>query len=314
MKFLQSIFKNEISDRPEDYSNIFFRWDREGKEYGPLWFDDMLTRKWSGPPLEGRFENESKWKEYSYFQKILDVLKISKKQISEMTKMGITSIDPNMSFKDAVNVIQLKNEELRKQRKKERAEKDQLPATKQTMKKLIDLGIEFEKNITRIEAKKLLAYHKDKEYLSEIFNFLEKNNFHFVKQLSFDSIAKGTNDNLPTFDQLEDLYTTLQSLADVKIEYNFPNTLNKVELEKLINRINDAEFEAEDIEEQLKDREIFLGDTEFKVVGKLPKNQLKNIRTHIINKYLCGEWNIDRDLKKVIEIFLPDVILKEIEY
>ncbi len=314
ISFIKSLFKNDITDRPEDYPKLYFRWDREGKEYGPLFFDDMLTREWSGLPIEGRFENESKWKEYSYFQKILNVLKVSKEQVSEMTKMGLTEIDPNMSFIAAVKVIELKNEELRKQREEERVEKDKLPATKQNIKKLIDLGIEYDKNITGLEAKELLSYHKNKEHLSEIFKFLKTNNFHFVEQFTIDAVIKRTDDNLPTLDQFEEIFTSLKSLLEYNINFKFPDTLNKVDMEKLINCLNDAEFEATDIVDQLKSREIIIGDDEFKVIGKLPQNQLKKIRTHIIKNYLSTEWNADKDLIKVIGTFLPEIILKKIEY
>jgi len=314
MNFFKSSFKTETSNNPEDYPKIFFRWDREGKEYGPLWFNDMISRKWSGPPIEGRFENESIWREYSYFEEILNNLKISQEQISKMTKIGITNIDPNMSFINSIKTIEIKKEEFRKKREEEREEKAQLPATNQTIKKLNSLGIKYRENITRHEANELIVYHKDKEYLSEIFNFLKKNNLDFIEQLSLDSVLKGSVENLPTFDQFDELFSTMQSLLNFDIDYNYPNTINKDEMEKLINRLNNAEFESEDIEEQLKDREIMIGSNEFKVVGKLPRNQLIKIRTHIINKFLADEWNSDRDLIKVIEIYLPEVNLKEIEY
>jgi len=314
MGFLKSLIKSEFSDKPEDYFKIYFRWERDGREYGPLGFEDMLTRKWSGPPIEGRFENGTKWREYSYFQNILTVLKISREQITEMTKMGIEQVDSNMSFKDAIKVIQLKNEELREKRVKERKEKEQLPTTKKTIKQLKDLGIEFNENITRVEAKRLISDYKDREYLTEIFSYLKKNKFTFVDQLEIDTVAKSSDASLPTFDQFDELYSTLQSLSDYKIEFNSLNSITKDEMEVFINRLYDAEFEAEDIEEQLKDREIMIGDDEFKVVGKLPKKQLLNIRTDIISRYLSGEWNSDKELMEIVNRHLPQLELRKIDY
>jgi hypothetical protein len=85
-------------------------------------------------------------------------------------------------------------------------------------------------------------------------------------------------------------------------------------MDKFNNDLADAEFEAEDIEDQLKDRAIILGNDEFKVVGKLPKNQLLKIRTEIINRYLAGDWDQDKDLKEIILKHLPDLSFKEIDY
>lgn len=314
MNIFKSLFKTKTSNRPEDYSKIYFRWDREGKEYGPLWFDDMITRKWSGPPLEGRFENESKWKPYSYFQKILSNLQISNEQISLMEKLGMSNINSELSFVDAVNNIQKRNEELSLQREKEREEKEKLPATKQTRKKLIDLGIEFDDNITRREAKELIGYYKDKEYLKEIFEFFKKNNITFVESLSVDAILKGVDDDLPSFDQLDEFYTTFESLDNTELHFDLPKKMNKADLEKLINQMYEAETDAEDVIEQLKERELFVGPVEYKVVGKLPEKQLKKIYTFVFNKYLANDWDIDRDLGDAIKTFLPEIRLKEIKY
>lgn len=60
MSLFKSLFQNNFSENYEDYSKLYFRWEIEGKEYGPLDFEDMLTRNWSNRPIEGRFENEQK--------------------------------------------------------------------------------------------------------------------------------------------------------------------------------------------------------------------------------------------------------------
>ncbi len=314
MSLFKSLFQNNISENYEDYSKLYFRWEREGKEYGPLDFEDMLTRNWSNPPIEGRFENEQKWKDYTFFEKILNCLKISREQISEMEKLGIEPVDPNISFKEAVSIINSKREEIRKQRKKDRDKKDKLPATKQTIKKLKDFGIVHSENITQGEAKRLIANFKDQEQLKDILKYFNDNNFSIFNHLSVENIINEDDKTLPTFDQFEELYTIIKTLMESQIKINFPESLNRDEMDKFITKLSDAEFEAEDIEEQLKDREIILGNDEFKVVGKLPKSQLLKIRTEIINRYLTGDWNPDKELKEIILKHLPDLTFKEIDY
>ena len=184
MNLFKSLFQNNISENYDDYSKLYFRWEREGKEYGPLDFEDMLTRNWSNRPIEGRFENEQKWRDYSFLEKILNRLKISKEQISEMKKLGIESIDTNTSFIESVSIISSKREEIRKQRKQDREEKDKLPATKQSLKKLKDLGIDHPENITQGEAKSIIANYidneKDQERLIEIIKYFNSINFQYL--------------------------------------------------------------------------------------------------------------------------------------
>ena len=318
MNLFKSLFQNNISENYDDYSKLYFRWEREGKEYGPLDFEDMLTRNWSNRPIEGRFENEQKWRDYSFFEKILNRLKISKEQISEMKKLGIESIDTNTSFIESVSIISSKREEIRKQRKQDREEKDKLPATKQSLKKLKDLGIDHPENITQGEAKSIIANYidneKDQERLIEIIKYFNSINFSIFNHLSIESIINEDDTTLPTLDQFEELYSSIKELLENQIKINFPKSLNRDEMDKFNNDLADAEFEAEDIEDQLKDRAIILGNDEFKVVGKLPKNQLLKIRTEIINRYLAGDWDQDKDLKEIILKHLPDLSFKEIDY
>ena len=89
MGFLKSLFKSGCSEKQEDYDKIYFRWEIGGQEYGPLFFDDMITRNWSGPPIEGRYENENNWRKYKYFLKLLDNLRVSQDQLGLLRKYDI---------------------------------------------------------------------------------------------------------------------------------------------------------------------------------------------------------------------------------
>ena len=89
MGLFSSLFSQKGSTKPEDYEPLFVRWDRDGKEYGPMQFADSLLRDWSGPPKWGRFEGESRWRDYSHFLKILDRLDASQEQIAFLEAQGI---------------------------------------------------------------------------------------------------------------------------------------------------------------------------------------------------------------------------------
>lgn len=230
-----------------------------------------------------------------------------------MIKLGVTKIDTNMTLYDAVRIIELKHDEKHLQR--EKVDKSQFPATKQTIKKLRDLRITFSENITRSQAKELISKHKDKEYLSEIFSFLKKNDVEFIKKLSIDIVFEGSDANSPTLDQLAELYTLAQGFFDSGIEINFPSSLNKNEMEIFNQRLSDAESEVDDIETQLTTfHKLAIGDHDFKVVGELPEEHLLKIYSHIIKKIISGEWNSDKDLKMLLKQHLPELSLKKINY
>ncbi len=169
MGFLKFLFKSSRSERPEDHDKIYFRWEIDGQEYGPLFFDYMITRKRSRrPPIEGRYENENNWRKYEYFLKVLDNLKASQDQLGLLRKYDISVDESNLKFRDAIKIIENKEEEFRIQRATEKKEKEKLPATRNTLKKLESYGIKYSENITRSEAKLLISSYDEKEQVKEV--------------------------------------------------------------------------------------------------------------------------------------------------
>ena len=106
MSFLKSLFETQRSAQPEDYPKMYFRWEKEGREFGPSEFRVMIIHNWSRPPIQGRFENETKWREYSFFVEILSHLKASKEQIEELNRLNIMCDESEISFKEALRLIE----------------------------------------------------------------------------------------------------------------------------------------------------------------------------------------------------------------
>ena len=237
MGFFNSLFKNEVSNIPEEYGKIYFRWEIDGTEYGPLFFDDMITRNWSGPPIEGRFENENKWRNYSYFSNILDNLKASNKQIQRIEKLEISIDKSNLKFKEALELILNKEEENRQQRAAKKQEKENQPATKNILKKLKEFGIEHANNITNKEAKDLIVSHQEKSTIKQIIaNFLKRGK-DISNKFDIETSLKDTFDKRSFVDLFEDLDDHYEELAKFDINISLPEKLNAVTISKIIIKL-----------------------------------------------------------------------------
>jgi len=314
MGFFNSLFKNEVSNIPEEYGKIYFRWEIDGTEYGPLFFDDMITRNWSGPPIEGRFENENKWRNYSYFSNILDNLKASNKQIQRIEKLEISIDKSNLKFKEALELILNKEEENRQQRAAKKQEKENQPATKNILKKLKEFGIEHANNITNKEAKDLIVSHQEKSTIKQIIaNFLKRGK-DISNKFDIETSLKDTFDKRSFVDLFEDLDDHYEELAKFDINISLPEKLNAVTISKINNKIENAFFDSEDAEEQIKDREFSTLDADFRISGSLSKNSFKKLKKDIIINHLKGNWDFERDILDLLKKHFPDITLKKDAY
>lgn len=314
MGFLNSFFKDAISTIPEDYSKIYFRWEIDGKEYGPLFFDDMITREWSGPPIEGRFENENKWRNYSYFLNILYNLKASKKQIERIEKLEIPIDKSSLKFKEALELILNKEELNRQQRAIKKQEKENQPATKNILNKLKEFGIEYADNITNKEAKDLIVIHQEKSTIKQIVDNFLKRGKDISNKFDIETSLKDTSDKMSFVDLLEDLDDQCEELAKLNINISLPEKLNAVTISKINNKIENAFFDAEDAEEQIKDREFSTLEADFKISGPLPKNSFAKLKKDIIVNHLKGNWDFERDILDLLKKHFQDITLKKDAY
>ena len=151
MGILNRLFGQAESTRPEDYQQIYVRWDVDGNSHGPFRFVDLIRGPWSGPPLQARFENESKWSDYRRFTHILDRLEASDEQVAKLvSKKALTPGQPRPGFREAIAKFDALATE-------DRTIKAKLLATSHMRKKMDSLGIAYQSTVTREEAKALVS-------------------------------------------------------------------------------------------------------------------------------------------------------------
>ncbi len=312
MGLFSSLFSQKGSTKPEDYERIFVKWDRDGKEYGPMQFDDLLLRDWSGPPKWGRFEGESRWRGYGHFLKILNRLDAAQEQVVFLEAQGI-EIDAGLSFKEALNLVELRQGELKEIRAAEKLEKEKLPATTHIRKKMAGCGIDYPDNVTRAQAKELLARYEDEQELLGLTKKLAKKGIS-IQNLVINAEAKESNkDNMSIVDHLGSLIDLLDQLDKLDVEYTTPSEINLTTVPAFNERVEAAIFEAENAEEEIKERELLVDCDTFRVVGKLPRQQMNCLQKEIIEKVLSNKWEFDRDIIGCIEAHLANVKLKPLD-
>lgn len=314
MGFLSSLFSQKGSTKPEDYQSIFVKWDRHGKEYGPLQFADLILRDWSGPPRWARFDGEKRWRDYSYFLKTIDRLGASQEQIAFLADQGIETDEATLGFKEALQLVERRREELREIRAAERKEKEKLPATKYTRKKMDKCGVEYPEDVTRAQAKKLLADYEDVQQFRKLVRKLAKRGVSVPDSVLSGQGGESLRDGMSIIDHLETLPDLLDQLGELRVEYSVPDEINLRTVSMFNRRVEAAIDEAEDAEDQIKDRELFASDDEYRVVGKFPKKQMDAVKKEIIEKALQGRWSFERDILACIETHLPDVRLRVVDY
>lgn len=314
MGFLKSLFKSDFSDKPEDYNKIYFRWEDGGREYGPHFFDDMITRNWSGPPIEGRFENENKWRKYDYFLEILNNLKASQNQLSMLHEYNVSVDKASLKFRDAIKIIKNKEEEIRKQRAVERQEKKKLPATKNTINKLKSYSINYSDNITRAEAKALISEYEEKEQVKQILSDFKKRGTDISSKFDIEASLKESANKFSFVELLSDLNDLFTRLSKFEVTYLLPDKLNAELVLEINNKIENALFDAEDAEEQIKDREFSTFDADYKIIGKLHKSNFQRFNKEVIESHLLGNWDFERNIFELLKRHFPEIKLKKDEF
>ena len=309
--FLSRIFTRHKSTNPADYGTIFLRWDPNGKEYGPYTFTDLLVRGWSGSPALGRFDEESRWRDYSHFLDILDHLDASTEQIKNLSDNNVNLGSATLNFKGAVILLEKqkqKQEETEHARRAlERVAKDQLPATPHIRKKMSSLSISYPDDITRAGAKELIARHQEEQALRKVVANLMSEGIQ-VPQCLIESRDMGCDLSLcEILEEFVDLIAQLRELGIVERP-----TMNESlqGLAKTTSAYLEAIDEAESAECDVEDKEIIVGSHHYRLVGVLPKKGIAAIKRSIVERHLAGEWSFDRDIVKLIEQHMPNVRLR----
>lgn len=288
MGLLKKLFGGKPeSTRPDDYGAIYVRWDKDGKEYGPLGLEDLITRQWSGPPRHVRFENESGWSKYDRFEKLLDRLEASDDQAS---KLGLEDGAPRPPFREAIKKI----DELAEA---ERARKAALPATPHMRGKMDNLGISYPEDITREQAKQLVK-EREAELAAEA-------DLAQLRERGID-VADGV-------EGAEELLYTLDEMKEIGVSVEVPRVASTDELKKLNSRYSDALMEADNAECEIEERELLIGCDEYKLVGALPKKGLAAIKHEVFRRAIAGEWNQDAMILDLVREHMPKVKIRVVE-
>lgn len=347
MGILNIFSKKEFSRKPEDYKNVYLRWEMKGKEYGPMAFSEIPIResRWTAPPVLIRFEGEDNWRKFKPLRKISLELLASEKQLKLLNKYNVSYNPETLRYSEARLLIETKVYELRDQEKKE---KDQLPATKHSLKKLDALGITYSGEITRKQAKVLLLKHKEVESTKELLESLAKKGINVPEVFDLASISRDSKAEqdfisdlftLETFidefgktkialalpmnmtakllsDVLEDLSTlemALDSLEEYKISYTPPSPLDLSTIKKQAELLDNAFSELEEVAGQLEEKEIYTRSGDFRIVGTLPKAKTQDLLNEVFLEALDQKWNLERDIINLLEDHFPGIKLKELD-
>jgi hypothetical protein len=203
--------------------NVYFRFEPGGTEYDPCYLPELLDRHGHKSNLEGRFENKNEWISVDQLWEAASSFKATTEQIQELEAQKITFNRSNINFLRAHDLVEKKRLELKAHQteKKKRsaaaaAIKDALPITRQTMIKLDDLGLPFNKNTTRAEAQDLIK--KDKEAkarnqrLAEALMDFNKSGINITETFGIKDVAYISASEA---DRLLDLHREKEEIEDV---------------------------------------------------------------------------------------------------
>lgn len=300
------------STKPEDYKKFYVKWTVNGHEYGPYSFINAVTRRWSGPPLMGRFVDEKKWRQYSYFLDIIEKLDATEDQKLLLKKLNITFDEENVKMLEAKKMISEKEKEIQREKEIERQEnyekfqKMKQPFTpevkeelKQKYKTELRLYYELRKKLEFYGDKILVKQFGDKN--KKIFTNIGSDwtLVFFIEQMKNKNPDTWISDIQNLIDSIDDIAKEEHSFSNFTLELH--NNIDDMYVEFIKNKIKNTK------DEKLKQELEF--ELRFKKTTKKLKNllisQISNcIRTLNIvgkNSYL-PEWNFviahDRFFKK----------------
>ena len=346
MNLISKLFGNKNSLDSKDYPKIIAKWDAEGEEYGPYQIEELYERKqgWSRIPDIGRFENEKKWRKFTYFLKIADKLPVTEELAEKLTKHNVKADYKKLTYNEATDLLEAKRKEIKSQKDKSPATdqtkkqlkslgvefdeninridakklldpiKGQLPATKQTIKKLEGYGIKIPDNLTRDKASQLIYEHEQAKKLEIVIDKFIERGLNILNEYRFEDLLNLEIEETNAAELLIDFDEKLSNLNQIGLDFKLPERLDISVLYKLNNKMEEALYEIEDAESQLEDKEIYTDNGEFKVVGTINKTSLKNIKEAILHKSIVNNWNFERDIEEIIIKHCPKVKLREIDY
>jgi hypothetical protein len=184
--FSLPFFGPSIPLKPIDkYAEIHTHYKEHDSHYGPYDFEKAASYDWEGKNPVIRFEGESKWHSIGVIKGVWDKCYASKKQTEKLKKAGVDFDDSAITFKQATWAIDKLNVAKKEVAAKKRAINAVKPATKNTLKKMDELGVKYKEGVTRAEADRLIEKHWEKIAKDEF-----KKNLKLAKERGLDVDSK----------------------------------------------------------------------------------------------------------------------------
>ncbi len=102
-------------------------------------------------------------------------------------------------------------------------------------------------------------------------------------------------------------------LSKFNVAYSLPEKLSAESIFEINDKIEDALLDVEYAEEQIKDRNFSTLEADYKIIGKLPKNNFQNFNKDVIENHLQDNWDFERDILRLLRKHFPEIKLKEDE-
>lgn len=112
---------------------------------------------------------------------------------------------------------------------------------------------------------------------------------------------------------LNELRGILDELHEFGIKVDTPSIGPLSELQKLNDRYCGALLVAENTEDELVERNLFIGYDEFRLVGTLPKRGMVALKQAVFDKSLADSWNFDEQILAMLAEHMPSVRVKQIK-
>lgn len=308
-KLLMKLFYSKI---PENYARILVRWEAGEKNDKLIYFAELISNKWEEKPVSGRFYNKDKWRDIDFFYKVLNILKISEEQLKTLRSYEIVYNSKTINFIEAQNLINDKEKQLEELKRIENDRIGNLPITSYSFNKLKEYGIDVSKTITRFEGEELISQYRMEKQLNSILNDFSKNNKNISEKIRLVLSEYDSDEQFDFIQCLEELNGYCKEFNNYGYNYILPDNINLVNVDELINKLDVAQIDLEDAIDQIKDRFFSTLEGDFKVIGRLPKNNFKKLGFFILDKILNDneKYDFDDDILELIVFNFPDVKIK----
>lgn len=173
----------QIEIKPiDEYPPIYSHYKQLESTFGPYVFEKVYTYDYEGKNPEFYFEGaENRRYSHDDLKRIWATCYASKKQIEKLKKAGVDFDDSAITFKQATWAIDKLNVAKKEVAAKKRAINSVKPATKNTLKKMDELGVKYKEGVARAEADRLIEKHWEKIAKDEF-----KKNLKLAKERGLD--------------------------------------------------------------------------------------------------------------------------------